>query len=568
MNIALVGDENYAIYLYVAIASTLDTKNKDDKLSFFVFSPDLSDKSKKEILKLKEKYSFDIEFVKIDKHSELIDFPYERITYYRFNIPLYMHKKGIRKYLFSDCDIIVRESLSELYNTDLEGNSLGLVPCGWGDEEREFIPKLGLKKNHKYTYAGLMLVDVEKYIDEQKFEQFRNLAKAKGKILHWQDMDVLNLVCDGNKYKELPPRYSINPGFGERLTKENFLKTYKGIFPDQMILEALEHPVIWQLAGGAKPSSEIALPKVKQIFYNYTKGTVFEKKAKSWLSKTKARKFIKTVKNFFYKRKRIRYCDYVVKKYKICGLMVYKKIRNKPVEFSYISLKKEDRCLCICPHPDDEIIGLGGLLLKNAHNFDVLCLNSAGVATRELTAKERSDVRISEFEKVMKRLGVRKHFIYEGYDIPPMFKRIDSHMQDYLQAVNLKEYDYIFVPYIRDHHPEHQYATSNVFVRMAKKQHLKRDAKIVMYEVWTPMESPNCMLDIEDVIDEKIDVLKMYKSQIGDGWDYDRWTKALNEYRSMQVMGFVQTKYAEVYQMYSARNFLLTYKELKYGQAY
>ena len=60
MNIAFVVDENYAVYIYVAISSILHTKNIEDKLSFFVFTPDISDISKNEILKLKTKYNTNI----------------------------------------------------------------------------------------------------------------------------------------------------------------------------------------------------------------------------------------------------------------------------------------------------------------------------------------------------------------------------------------------------------------------------------------------------------------------------------------------------------------------------
>ena len=58
MNIAFVCNENYAIYLYVAINSTLSTASKDDFLHFFVFTPDLSEPTKNEILKLKNKFNF------------------------------------------------------------------------------------------------------------------------------------------------------------------------------------------------------------------------------------------------------------------------------------------------------------------------------------------------------------------------------------------------------------------------------------------------------------------------------------------------------------------------------
>ena len=53
MNIAFVCNENYAIYLNVAIKSILQNANKEDCYTFFIFHPNLSEKSQNEILQLK-----------------------------------------------------------------------------------------------------------------------------------------------------------------------------------------------------------------------------------------------------------------------------------------------------------------------------------------------------------------------------------------------------------------------------------------------------------------------------------------------------------------------------------
>lgn len=561
MNIAFVVNENYAIYLYVAVVSILRNKNKDDQIHFFVFNPNLSEKSKNEILKLKKKHNFEIEFISINEENELVDFPLwkahnSKLAHYRFKIAQYMQNKGIRKFLYSDCDIIVNSSISELYNTDLGDKALGLVPCGHGDEEKEFIPKLSLAKDHKYTYSGLMLVDVDNFVNQKMLDKIIFIAHEKGESLHWPDMDLLNLACNGNNYKELHPKYSINPGFKGFCTFEDFLGAFEGVYDNETVREAYYNPVIWQLAGGAKPNSPIALDNIKELFYQYSKGSIWQREAKKWLPKSIFCKLFKEIGKFFWRKKTTIIDDIEIKKYKIFGISVYKKYKSIPEGMQLLNIKETDRCLCMCPHADDETIGLGGLLLKYSKNFDVLCVNSSGVAYKELSAKERSDIRISEFNSVMDTIGVNKYWIFEGYGTPPMFEQIDNHFADYLNVIDLKEYDYIFIPYMNDAHPEHQYLTKNVFPKLYKVQGLKKDAKIIMYEVWTPIERVNCVVDIKDVIDEKIKVLKMYKSQIGDGWDYDRWTRSLNSYRSMQAMGLVQTEFAEAFVKQSARRFI------------
>ncbi|GHS94081.1 hypothetical protein FACS1894139_15960 [Planctomycetales bacterium] len=78
-------------------------------------------------------------------------------------------------------------------------------------------------------------------------------------------------------------------------------------------------------------------------------------------------------------------------------------------------------------------------------------------------------------------------------------------------------------------------------------------AKIVFYEVWTPLADHNFYFDISDLMADKLKLIRMYPSQIVDGWDYDRWARGLNEYRSMYVR---PGKYAEVYAVRSLKHYL------------
>ena len=73
-------------------------------------------------------------------------------------------------------------------------------------------------------------------------------------------------------------------------------------------------------------------------------------------------------------------------------------VNNCPLE-----INKDTRCLMVAPHPDDEIIGAGGLMIKYSNNFDCICMCSSGVSDDDdiEEAKHKSDVRIAEFNKVM-----------------------------------------------------------------------------------------------------------------------------------------------------------------------
>lgn len=227
---------------------------------------------------------------------------------------------------------------------------------------------------------------------------------------------------------------------------------------------------------------------------------------------------------------------------------------NKKLNKKYVSRFEDARkMLLIAPHPDDEVIGCGGILVKYSDKFDVICISSSGVAYQNISAKERSNIRIKEFNRVMDYLGIKNHWIFETFGNPPFIESIEKHFYKYAQKLNFLEYDFIFCPYSYDSHPEHSFITNNLLKRLLKENGCSKDTNICFYEVWTPILRPNYYEEIESVIDDKIKLVKMYSSQLIDGWDYDRWIKGLNSYRSMYTRPY---KYSEVFRVISMKNYL------------
>lgn len=245
-------------------------------------------------------------------------------------------------------------------------------------------------------------------------------------------------------------------------------------------------------------------------------------------------------------------------KKKLISLIPFSKIRRKirekyrknMMEYANSNLKLDfsnnPKCLILAPHPDDELISCGGILCKYPELFDVVCLASSGQAMKNLTAKERSQQRINDFNKIMDEIGVNKHIIYE-YVNPnnDCYKFYKENIDEYCKAINLKDYKYIFLPHEKDGHYDHQYVIK-LLKLMSKKQKIKENNIILaFYEVWSPVENPNTFIIIDDIIDKKIELLKKYQIV---GEIYAEPTKALNRYRAMQMTAN-RNKYVEVFRL-------------------
>ena len=53
-----------------------------------------------------------------------------------------------------------------------------------------------------------------------------------------------------------------------------------------------------------------------------------------------------------------------------------------------MEIKDSDKILIIAPHPDDEVIALGGFISKYHNQIDILCVNSSGVENKEKFAEK------------------------------------------------------------------------------------------------------------------------------------------------------------------------------------
>ena len=191
---------------------------------------------------------------------------------------------------------------------------------------------------------------------------------------------------------------------------------------------------------------------------------------------------LKTTKDFHY--------------LKFLGLHIKKRRfrQNCPLE-----INKGTKCLMVAPHPDDEIIGAGALMIKYSNNFDCIIMGSSGVSEEgdmEL-AKKRSKIRVEEFNNVMETIGIKNHRIFETVGTKLRYDNEMLEMLDnYCEALkDLKQYDYIFLPHPKDGHHEHKFVTNKLFKKIIEKLGYNPNTKIVFYEVWADMENPNVFFD-------------------------------------------------------------------------
>jgi len=196
------------------------------------------------------------------------------------------------------------------------------------------------------------------------------------------------------------------------------------------------------------------------------------------------------------------------------------------------------KILLLSPHADDVELGCGGSIAKFKENGDDLFWVVFSV--------DSSNEMESEFVQVMDRLNLKEHTEYRIHHYKRRILHESRHriLQDLIGIREEIKPDLVFCPSPNDCHQDHQTVT-NEAVRVFKKT-----ASILCYELsWNLFEfSSQCFVELEKRhIENKLDLLKLYKSQIAVRAEYfsKDFIYGLAKVRGVQI----GSKYAEAFEV-------------------
>ncbi len=190
--------------------------------------------------------------------------------------------------------------------------------------------------------------------------------------------------------------------------------------------------------------------------------------------------------------------------------------------------------MIVAPHPDDECIGVGGVLALYAGQCEVIVLTDGRVGQGDISPEIVKGIRRAEFVSEMEFLGIRGYRILE-YEDGSLMQHTDC-----LRGIDLSIYTKIFVTGMQDNHPDHTAACISVYQTIEKQ--CIRTTELFFYEVHAPLQEVTHMLDITEVMEQKQRLVRFHQSQLNEV-PYDRYVKSMAEYRALQNRmseGFVE----------------------------
>jgi LmbE family N-acetylglucosaminyl deacetylase len=204
--------------------------------------------------------------------------------------------------------------------------------------------------------------------------------------------------------------------------------------------------------------------------------------------------------------------------------------------------------LVLSPHPDDDAIGCGGTLRKHVLDGDrikLIVLTSGeggghGRQTREETAK----VREAEALAACRVVGISDVEFWREPDGGLQWR--EELVRRLRETIRSWSPQWIYAPHLAELHPDHRAATCLLSHALDAPEHSAMKDRVRLYEVWTPIQNMDEIVDISEVVETKREAIRQHCTQV-EVMRLDEAALALNRYRG-EMHSWPGGDYAEVFQ--------------------
>lgn len=195
------------------------------------------------------------------------------------------------------------------------------------------------------------------------------------------------------------------------------------------------------------------------------------------------------------------------------------------------------RILVLAPHPDDDTLGAGGMLLlarQRGAAVHVVYMTSGEADPQSDTARARE----REAAAVTSVIGATaEYWRYPTRSIP-----LDPSATNRLHAAFARiRPQAVVLPFLADDHPDHR-QTAMLFA--AAFRDAPPDADVWTYQVYSSI-LPTAVVDITDVMDEKLALVRRWESQLAKR-DWMHYIQGVNAVQS-RFLPTRSARYAEAF---------------------
>ena len=198
--------------------------------------------------------------------------------------------------------------------------------------------------------------------------------------------------------------------------------------------------------------------------------------------------------------------------------------------------------LVLAPHPDDEVIGPGGTLIRAVRagkKVTILFITSG--------TDQEASLRENEALACCAANGFEPHFL-KGIAGQIPLEPTARAVADFIRKVKPGA---IFLPFVLDDHDDHRRTNEVLLEAISANQSV--DSEIWAYQVYTPLPG-NIVVDVTDLIDAKSASIRTYQSQMRRR-DWSHFARGLNAFNCRFLPGRHDSCYAECFFVVPGRDY-------------
>jgi lipopolysaccharide biosynthesis glycosyltransferase len=215
-----LADDRYAIPLAVTVQSLLDRLDQHRHIHLTIIDGGILPSTKEKLVESWDASTAwprsSLEWRAPDYGNALVIPEWGRVpklTYARINLSAYLPEAS--KAIVLDSDILVRTGIERLWDTPLEGATMGAVtdphiPMVSSPDGLASYGELGLAADAPYLNAGVMLVDLKLWRQQNIGPRAFAWIEQNRQTANWYDQDAINALMAG-QWKSLDARWQFQP---------------------------------------------------------------------------------------------------------------------------------------------------------------------------------------------------------------------------------------------------------------------------------------------------------------------------------------------------------------------
>lgn len=261
IHVALAFDEAYAVHGATAITSLVANAHAGERLCVHIVDTGLAHRTRQRLSALAEgtPHRAVLHVVRKEFFSGFPTDHHAASTYARLALPDLL--PALDRVLYIDADVVVLDSVSQLWHTDLEGRPAAAAKDAmaiFGGTAVDYWRSIGLHANSTYFNAGVLLMNLELWRSQQTVKEVRSWIAEHNAVMKHSDQSALNAVL-AERVKMVHLRWNLQTPlvppvrFGWGSTLE--------------MAEAVKNPAIIHFTTGEKPwKRKYRVPMARQYW--------------------------------------------------------------------------------------------------------------------------------------------------------------------------------------------------------------------------------------------------------------------------------------------------------------